>query len=187
MATAEECRQRIAAVDEWSGVQALWQRIEQQDTPGWDPGKAFEYLVLRAFELDGAEVRYPFQVQLFDEGSAVEQIDGAIHLPGLSCLMECKDEREPTSFEPIAKMRNQLLRRPSGVVGVVFSRIGFTRPAIRLAHFCAPQSILLWDGAEFGYAISHASRRLVPRLLSKYRRYVELGKPDHDTRPEDQP
>ena len=151
MASASEYRQLIeSTAPDWSGVVPFWQRIVNQDTPGWDPGKAFEYLVLRAFELDGAEVRYPFPVQLFDEGAAVEQIDGAIHLPGLSCIVECKDEAERISFEPIAKMRNQLLRRPGGIAGVVFSRSGFTPPAVRLAHFCSPQSVLLWDGLSSG-------------------------------------
>lgn len=165
----------------------MWQGIEQRDTPGWDPGKAFEYLVLRAFELDGAEVRFPFQVQLFEEGAVVEQIDGAIHLRELSCLVESKDTGEPMGIEPIAKMRNQLLRRPGGVGGVVFSRTGFTGPAVRLAHFCAPQAILLWDGEEFAHAITHPTRRVAVRLLSKYRRYVERGMPNYDTRNEDIP
>jgi hypothetical protein len=63
----------------------LWSKIQQRDTPGWEPGKAFEYLVLRAFELDGARIRWPFSVFLEDQ--EVEQIDGAVYAAGLSCLV----------------------------------------------------------------------------------------------------
>ncbi|MDM8551930.1 hypothetical protein QUF72_17735 [Desulfobacterales bacterium HSG2] len=37
----------------------LWRLIEAgtSDKDGWMPGRAFEYLILRAFQLDGAEVR----------------------------------------------------------------------------------------------------------------------------------
>jgi hypothetical protein len=45
-----------------------------------------------AFELDpdeSATVRYPYEVRLF--GEKVEEIDGAVHLQGLSCLVESKD------------------------------------------------------------------------------------------------
>jgi hypothetical protein len=34
-------------------------------------------MVLRAFELDGAEVKWPYRVKLF--GEEVEQIDGVIY------------------------------------------------------------------------------------------------------------
>jgi hypothetical protein len=35
---------------QWGGLRSFWQEIEQRNTPGWDAGKAFEYLVLRAYE-----------------------------------------------------------------------------------------------------------------------------------------
>jgi hypothetical protein len=38
--------------------------IEAGNTSGWAPGKAFEYLVLRAFQLEGAEVRWPYSVRI---------------------------------------------------------------------------------------------------------------------------
>jgi hypothetical protein len=46
-------------------------------------GEAFEYLVIRAFEIDPLEpatVRYPYEVSLF--GEKVEEIDGAVHSAG---------------------------------------------------------------------------------------------------------
>ena len=59
-------------------------------------------------------------------GTIVEQIDGAVHTNGLSCLIECKDQAGNVNIDPIAKLRNQLLRRPPAVCGILFSTSGFT-------------------------------------------------------------
>ncbi|MCC3513373.1 MAG: hypothetical protein JGK29_31490 [Microcoleus sp. PH2017_17_BER_D_A] len=89
---------------------------------------------------------------LFDE--VVEQIDGAVHWLGLSCLVESKDFADKTvDITPIAKLRNQLLRRPAGTVGLIFSRTGFTNAAVSLSYFSLPQAILMWNGAELKYAL----------------------------------
>jgi hypothetical protein len=127
----------------WPGLRILWERIHSRDTaPEWAAGKAFEYLVLRAFQLDGGEVQWPYNVPIGDE--VVEQIDGAIHVSGLSFLVESKDlETDNVAIGPIAKLRNQLLRRPPGTFGVIFSRTGFTDPARVLVQFTSPQNILL--------------------------------------------
>ena len=61
----------------------------ERATPDWDSGKAFEYLILRAFELEGASVQYPYRISMQDE--IVEQIDGAIHADGISAIVESKD------------------------------------------------------------------------------------------------
>src|SRR5438046_170576 len=66
MPTAEEYEARIKKL-RWPGLQKLWESITRRDTPGWGAGKAFEYLILRAFELDGARVRWPYPVNLFGE------------------------------------------------------------------------------------------------------------------------
>jgi hypothetical protein len=72
------------------------------------------------FELDGAQVTWPYSVRLFG-GRETEQIDGSVRFGGLHWLIECKDEKEDVAVDPIAKLRNQLLRRPSGTVGLVFT------------------------------------------------------------------
>jgi len=149
----------------------LWEAIEAKDTPGWAPGKALEYLVLRAFQLEGAEVRWPYSVKM-DEG-AVEQIDGVVYSDGLACLVECKDQVEKVNFEPVAKLRNQLLRRPGAAIGMVFSRSEFTRPALTLVQFVAPQTILLWRGEEIKYALQ--DRCVRKGLVAKYRYCIEHG------------
>lgn len=68
---------------DWAGLRSLWVRIIAGSTPGWKSGKAIEHLVLRAFELDGAVVAWPYTVQM--RGAEIEQIDGAIYCGGLSC------------------------------------------------------------------------------------------------------
>jgi hypothetical protein len=168
---------------QWDGLRALWENIEKRDTPQWEPGKAFEFLVLRAFQLDGAEIKWPYRVQLF--GEEVEQIDGMIYCTGLSCLVESKDLTDNVAIGPIAKLRNQLLRRPAGAIGLVFSRTGFTDPARLLAHFSLPQTILLWNGEEVRYALNNGT--ICELLLLKYRVCVEHGLPDYDVRERDIP
>jgi hypothetical protein len=162
---------------QWDELRTLWDNIENRSTPGWDAGKAFEYLVLRAFQLDGAEIKWPYSVTFFDE--VVEQIDGAIYYSGLSCLVESKDFADKTvDITPIAKLRNQLLRRPAGTVGLMFSRTGFTNAAVSLSCFSLPQAILLWNGAEIKYALER--EKICELLTLKYRACVEDGLPDYN-------
>jgi hypothetical protein len=180
MPTAREYEDLIQQLD-WDGLRNLWDAIARHDTPDWEEGKAFEYLVLRAFQLDRARVRWPYRVDLDPEGGTVEQIDGAVHWQNLSCLVESKDHRaELANIEPIAKLRHQLLRRPSSTIGLVFSRTGFTKSARFLARFNAPQTILLWDGEEIRFLI--ARRRICNYLLEKYLFCIETGVPYYDIR-----
>lgn len=179
MATATKYESMITSL-QWDGLRTLWDDIDNRNTPEWEPGKAFEYLVLRTFQLDGAEVRWPYSVKLF--GEVVEQIDGVVYCSGLSCLVESKDFAEQTNVDmaPIAKLRNQLLRRPAGIVGLVFSRTGFTNPARNLSCFSSPQAILLWNGEEIKYALDN--KKICEPLVLKYRAYIEEGLPDYDFR-----
>jgi len=173
MADAAEYEARIQQLD-WSGLRSLWESIVRRDTPDWDPGRAFEYLILRAFQLDGARVRWPYSILMEDQ--VVEQIDGAVHWGRLSCLVECKDTTYRISVEPIAKMRNQLLRRPTGAIGLVFSHAGFTQPAVLLARYISTQTILLWEGEEIDHALKQ--ERIGEFLERKYCECVESGAPD---------
>ena len=139
----------------------------------WDVGKALEYLVIRAFELEGCTVRYPFSVMLDD--TEVEQIDGVVYFEHYSIMIETKDWSTPVNIEPIAKMRNQLLRRPVSTIGLIFSQQGFTEPAATLARFTAPQTILLWDGKELAWALNE--QRMRESFSRKYRSSIEDGNP----------
>lgn len=174
MATASENETAIRSLSQ-AGLLLLWAAIEAGDTPGWEPGLAFEYLVLRAFEIEGAAVRYPYTVRLYEE--TVEQIDGVVYAGPLSVLVESKDLDGPVNVVPLAKMRNQLLRRPTPTIGAVFSRRGFTDPAKALARYMWPQTILLWHGDEVDMALK--AGKMTAGLMLKYRHAVENGLPDY--------
>lgn len=169
---------RIRQLD-WRELRLLWEQIDAGST-GWPAGKALEHLVLRAFELSGATVRWPYTVSIGDE--TVEEVDGAVHVHGLSCIVESKDTLEATKIEAIAKLRNQLLRRPASAVGLMFSRSGFTEPASTLARFVAPQNILLWGGEEIAYLLDQED--FTSALVAKYRRNIEEGRTRFDIRRE---
>jgi hypothetical protein len=178
MATSAQLEARIKQLD-WDGLRALWTAIQAGTPPGWDGGEALEYLVIRAFEIDPVEratVRYPYEVSLFDE--KVEEIDGAVHLPGLSCLVESKDWGKAVPITPIVKMRSQLLRRPAGTVGLMFSRKSFTDPALVLAQFTMPQAVLLWSGPDLEVVMQQ--KAISPFLRLKHRICCEEGIPDYE-------
>lgn len=143
---------------------------------GWAGGKAFEHIILRAFALEGAEVRWPFEVR---EGRhAIEQIDGAVYCDGLFCLVESKDYAEAINVEPVAKLRNQLARRPAGTLGLIFARSGFTPSAKYLVKMHTPLNILLWEFEELKLAI--ADQKMRSALQTKFRYAVEQALPDYN-------
>src|SRR5947208_1897313 len=110
MPTSKEYETAIRKL-KWPGLLKLWSAIAGGTVDSWwQPGKAFEYLVLRMFDLDEAKVTWPYSVHLLGQAEA-EQIDGSVHFDGMHCLVESKDESENIAIDPIAKLRNQLLRR----------------------------------------------------------------------------
>ena len=150
------------------------------DTPGWPTGKALEHLVLRAFELTGADVIWPYRVRL--NGEVIEEIDGMVRVDHIACLIEVKHTVERVNIEPLTKLRNQLMRRPAGVIGSVFSFGGFTDPATVLAQFVAPQAILLWDGPEIEAVLERAD--FANALKREYSYMLQTGQADFDMRAE---
>ena len=183
MATELEYIEKISTYT-WEDLETLWAAIQQRDTPDWASGKAFEYLVLRSFQLDNAEIRWPYSVRFQGSGDKLEQLDGVIYFSELACLIECKDyhdadgQKKNINFEPVAKMRSQLMRRPSSAIGSIFSSSGFTRPALTLANFTSPQTILLWNGIEIEYCLT--KRVFCRALVTKYRKCIEFGIHDYD-------
>lgn len=177
MPTTEEYKIKIQR-NQRQGLIRLWNRIIADNTPGWENGKAFEFMILRAFELEGATIRWPYSVAMF--GQNVEQIDGAIHFDdiGISVLTEFKDYSRNLNIEPMAKLRNQLLRRPSNAIGSVFSTEGFTEPALILSQFSAPQTILLWERNHIDHCLRNGTFKV--GLIKKYRHAIEEGFPNFD-------
>jgi Restriction endonuclease len=171
MPTDAEYESMIQQFDNWKKLSAFWRKVQKGDTPGWAAGKAFEYLVLQAFNLDGGTVRRPYPVEI--ENEVVEQIDGFVHIGRFSCVVESKQTEKAVAIAPLAKMRNQLLRRHSGAIGLVFSFSGFTNAAVILARYIAPQAILLWTGLEIEQALK--DKKILGHLEYKYRTCVETG------------
>lgn len=154
-----------------SGVLDLWERVKEgQDLRPWPPGKAFEYLILRAFQLEGAQVVWPYRGEW-------EQVDGAIYVDGLSCLIESKDWREPVDFGPIAKLKVRVDRRPPPVLGLIFSVSGFTVPAVQEFQAQPLRNLLLWVHSDVELALRGGMRTA---LRLKWRKAVEEAVMDYE-------
>jgi hypothetical protein len=181
----EEYEEKISRYDNWKKLKKLWDDLKNSKVSDWPPGKALEYLIVHAFALDGADVQYPYSVSIDEvtgDGSRreIEQIDGAVYTGGIACLIECKDTSEAINIEAIAKLRNQLLRRPGATIATVFSTGGFTEAATKLSRFTAPQTILLWGKDEIDFAFDR--RYFCKGLIAKYRACVEKGISDYNIR-----
>lgn len=154
----------------WTGLR------EGRSPPDWPPGLLFEYLVLRAFQLEGAEVTWPYRVQ--QEGMLLEQIDGALYFDGVPCLVEFKDVTRPVDTVAIVKLKAQLLRRPRATIGAVFNTGVFSPIATTLMRMMPPPDVLLWTGTEIDLALR--GRRLLEGMRAKLRHAVEMGSAELD-------
>ncbi len=167
--------QRRAEGLSWKAIRSLSEAVKRGDTPGWEEGKALEYLIVRAFRLSGAkEAEYPYDVP--PAGNPIEQIDGLVPLDGHTFLVECKD-RDAVDVEAIAKLRNQLLRRPETTLGCVFAAGRFTAPALVVVDFSVPHRILLWSEIDIEDSIKQ--RDFVSTLRAKYHILCKYGLTDH--------
>jgi hypothetical protein len=158
----------------WKSLPPLWRKIRAGATPGWDEGKAFEHFILRAFELPGLRVEYPFDVP--PGGGVIEQIDGMVFLGQIAFRVECKDT-ETVDITVIAKMSHQLSRRPPPTMGCIFTTGGFTEQALVLADFVVPRRIVLWAREDIEAAL--AARDFATRLARKYEDLCKFGLTDY--------
>ncbi|MFY0522996.1 restriction endonuclease [Archangium gephyra] len=155
MAKSEEYIRKIKRIKKPADITRMYRQLQSGTSlRDWPEGKAFEYLVLRAFELEGAEVTWPFSVRR--DGKELEQIDGAVQDGGLYCLLEMKQYKDSIDFDAIAKLRARLARRPTQAMGAIFSIRGFTDPAKVLAQFSTPINVLLWDADDIEYGLTSA-------------------------------
>lgn len=168
-----ECIQRAKAM-QWPDIEGLWVQIQTEDTPGWANGKALEYLVTRSFALSGLEVEYPYDVP--PGGKPLGQINGLGYLDCHTFLIECKD-KETIDIDAIAKLRNQLLRRPETTLGCVFVSGKFSAPALIVTDFSVPHRILLWSRVDIDDCIQ--KRDFAAALRKKYRHLCRYGLTDH--------
>jgi len=158
----------------WKDLNGLWNQIKAGHTPNWDDGKALEHLVIRAFRLSRLEAEYPYDVPTL--GKPIEQIDGLVYMSGNTFLTECKD-KETVDITAIAKLRNQLLRRPDTTFGCVFAADRFSPQALILVGYSVPHKILLWSGEDIEAAFHKKSFKAT--LLEKYRYLCKYGLSDH--------
>ncbi|AJP56073.1 hypothetical protein UC34_01805 [Pandoraea vervacti] len=163
----------------WKDVDGLWRDVKQCSTPGWDAGKALEYLVLKGFELSGAKVRWPFRV-LHEDRKVIEQVDGMIYSEGIAAIVECKDYSKPAtrtkraaSKEPIATLLAHLMRRPSSLIGCLFVSGNYSDTAQNLVNSIKPATILCWSGSDIEYCLER--RDFALGLKRKYRACMEEG------------
>lgn len=146
-----------------------------QLTSPWAEGKLFEYMLIRAFQLEGAEVRWPYSVTLKAISGVAEQLDGAIYINDRVFLVESKDYGDSVPIEALAKLRYRLERRPPSVMGIVFSASGFSLPTEAFAQFSSPLNVLLWNGSDIDAALPH--HLMTAGLTEKYLHACENGIP----------
>ena len=157
----------------WRQLRELWTKIQSGSVDGWENGKAFEHLIVRGFRLSKLRAEYPFDVP--PGGKPLEQIDGLVELDGITFLIECKD-RDVVDIETIAKLRNQLLRRPETTMGCIFVDGEFTEPALTLADFSVPHRILLWPQDDIERCLRE--KDFQSTLRSKYNHLCKYGLTD---------
>lgn len=194
MASAREYREYFQGLDR-QRLMDLWASAAEGEPPEpddwtggpWQVGRWLDYLVIGCLrvELDGGGypdwgVQWPFEVterELLGQGASkpVEQIDGVLHLPWGSFLIECKAGGQE-SIEALAKLRNQLARRSSAAMGIMVSLGGFSPAALQLARFMSPQLVLLWERSDVDWAVKN--KRWIRGLWRKYTHAIEKGVPN---------
>lgn len=107
-------RQRLKGVHD--GLAAL---VTFQGTPQ-ERGRRFEQNLTTLFASSQIQVMEPFRTNN-------EQIDGAVHLDGHTCLVEARWWAEPLQHKDVADFFVKLSTRSSGTRGVFISASSFTR------------------------------------------------------------
>ena len=125
-------------------LRSFGNRLKTKKTPKWSKGKALEYMLIRAFDLDGAEVVYPYNNGVLN---AQEQLDGFVFVKdlGVGFLIECKDWEDKVSFDELAKLHGRLAYRMKSTCGMFLSRSGYTPSAIEMMYLVHPHNIILWE------------------------------------------
>ncbi|HET7231040.1 MAG TPA: hypothetical protein VFJ16_13600 [Longimicrobium sp.] len=154
----------------------VWDHIKaRQPLDGWLRGKAFEYFVIRAFDVEGLRVKWPYVVTYRQKLGIVEQNDGFIYLGDRPFLVESKDLSDPLEVESVAKLRFRLESRPPGTMSVLFNSTRFSLATEVFAQFAVPLNVVLWRGQDFDYALPTAS--MAAGLQAKLDAATERGTP----------
>lgn len=149
---------------DWIMLKKFWQKIKN-GTTGWSEGKALEYMLVRAFDLEGAEVVYPYNNVVFN---AQEQLDGFIFIKeiGVGFIIECKDWKNNVAFDELAKLHGRLTYRMASTYGLFLSRSGYSPSAIEMMYMLHPHRILLWSFDEIDECFK--KHKFIKALKYKY-------------------
>jgi len=154
----------------------IWENLQaRQPVKRWEAGKAFEYLVVRAFEIDGLRARWPYAVTYRQKLGIVEQNDGLVYLGERAFLLESKDHTDALAIEAVAKLRFRLESRPPGTMSVLFTARSFSLATEVFSQFAAPLNVILWRGQDLDYALRRGS--MASGLQAKFEAATERGIP----------
>lgn len=154
----------------------VWEDIKaRRPIDGWPRGKAFEYFVVRAFDIEGLRVKWPYEVTYRQKLGIVEQNDGFIYLGERPFLIESKDVSDPLEVESVAKLRFRLEARPPGTMSVLFNSTKFSLATEVFAQFAVPLNVVLWRGQDFDSVLPTAS--MAAGLQAKLDAATERGIP----------
>lgn len=164
---------RIQGYD-WKKLERLWGKIKSGKTPRWSAGKALEYMFVRAFDLEGAEVVYPFGNAVL---KAKEQLDGFIFTRelGAGFLIECKDWKYSVAFDELAKLHGRLTYRAASTYGIFVSMNGYTPSAVEMQYLVYPHRILLWDANDIDECFKN--HKFMAALKYKYQYNLATADP----------
>lgn len=159
----------------WEGLKRLWLKVQKHNTPGWEAGKALEYMIIRAFDLEGVEVAYPYSNKVIN---AQEQFDGYVFIKdlGVGFIFECKDWAKNVAFDELAKVHGRLTYRTPTTFGVFVSRNGFTPSATELMYMMHPHNVLLWSFEDIEECFKH--HKFVKALKYKYQYAMMTANPN---------
>ncbi len=138
-------------------------------------GSVFERWIVEAFRLDGADVDAPYVVTMTTSRRPMEQIDGLVRSHWQAFIIESKNWAKDVDFAPIARLNEQVQRRPPSTLGLVFSSKGFTSACIDLVAMIRPLRILLFDRLDLEHVVRE--RNMVIALQTKWHLAVKYGKP----------
>ena len=155
---------RVQGYD-WIQLERFWQKIKNKTAPKWSKGKALEYMLIRAFDLEGAEVLYPYNNEVL---KAQEQFDGFVFVKelGVGFLIECKDWNDKVAFDELAKLHGRLSYRMNTACGLFLSRSGYTPSAIEMMYMVHPHNIILWEFSDIDECFKN--RTFLKALKYKY-------------------
>jgi hypothetical protein len=193
MASNLELENRIQAYD-WPMLRSFWDEIKNNNTanltPSWASGKAFEYFIIRCFELSGCEVVYAFDVTnrqagIKNNNKSFQQIDGIVYLTiNFPFVIEAKNEAGNAKEADIDKLIGRLGQRPPQTMGCFFDTKGYSDGVLFQLLSKPNKNLLLWEKLDIDFLFSDANFQnnqpiinIADILRAKWKFFVERMNP----------